>query len=134
MGGEGLTWATKVAILAVKLPGGRNFELEALLLAGAVTLPTEFDPLAWHRHEMLFGFVGAVIAGFLLTAVPNWTGRLPSGRAPGGGAASQPSQPQPGAERASLPRRACHGAGKGRWSARAASRRRQAAGISTQAA
>lgn len=47
------------------------------VLAGAVSLPTDFDPLAWHRHEMLFGFVGAVIAGFLLTAIPNWTGRLP---------------------------------------------------------
>ena len=35
------------------------------------------DPLAWHRHEMLFGFVGAAIAGFALTAVPNWTGRPP---------------------------------------------------------
>jgi len=31
--------------------------------------------LAWHRHEMPFGFATAVIAGFLLTAVPNWTGR-----------------------------------------------------------
>ena len=31
----------------------------------------------WHVHEMLFGFLAAVIAGFLLTAVPNWTGRLP---------------------------------------------------------
>jgi uncharacterized protein involved in response to NO len=46
-------------------------------LAGTLTLPTAFDPVAWHRHEMLFGFVGAVIAGFLLTAIPNWTGRLP---------------------------------------------------------
>ena len=46
-------------------------------LAGAITLPTAFDPLAWHRHEMLFGFLGAVIAGFLMTAIPNWTGRLP---------------------------------------------------------
>lgn len=46
-------------------------------LAGDVELPTAFDPLAWHRHEMLFGFLGAVIAGFLLTAIPNWTGRLP---------------------------------------------------------
>ena len=35
------------------------------------------DPLAWHRHEMLFGFAGAAIVGFALTAVPNWTGRLP---------------------------------------------------------
>ena len=46
-------------------------------LAGAIELPTLFDPLSWHRHEMLFGFLGAVIAGFLMTAIPNWTGRLP---------------------------------------------------------
>jgi len=46
-------------------------------LAGVVTLPTAFDPAIWHAHEMLFGFVAAVIAGFLLTAIPNWTGRLP---------------------------------------------------------
>lgn len=46
-------------------------------LAGKFALPTAFDPVAWHRHEMLFGFVGAAVAGFLLTAIPNWTGRLP---------------------------------------------------------
>jgi len=31
----------------------------------------------WHSHEMLFGFVSASVAGFALTAIPNWTGRLP---------------------------------------------------------
>ncbi|MDR6756287.1 uncharacterized protein involved in response to NO [Mycoplana sp. BE70] len=31
----------------------------------------------WHAHEMLFGYASAVLAGFLLTSVPNWTGRLP---------------------------------------------------------
>ncbi|RJG08884.1 short-chain dehydrogenase [Pseudomonas cavernicola] len=31
--------------------------------------------LAWHRHELVFGFAGAIIAGFLLTAVQAWTGR-----------------------------------------------------------
>ena len=31
----------------------------------------------WHAHEMLFGFVAAAIGGFLLTAVPNWTGSPP---------------------------------------------------------
>ena len=46
-------------------------------LAGGLALPSLFEPLIWHRHEMLFGFVGAVISGFLLTAIPNWTGRLP---------------------------------------------------------
>lgn len=48
-----------------------------LALSGLADVPSAFDPLAWHRHEMLFGFVGAVVAGFLLTAIPNWTGRLP---------------------------------------------------------
>jgi uncharacterized protein involved in response to NO len=42
-----------------------------------VPLESAFTSLAWHRHEMLFGFVGAAIVGFLLTAIPNWTGRLP---------------------------------------------------------
>lgn len=51
----------------------------ALWLAAlqGLTLPTALDPLAWHRHEMLFGYLAAVIAAFLFTAVPNWTGRLP---------------------------------------------------------
>jgi uncharacterized protein involved in response to NO len=31
----------------------------------------------WHIHEMLFGFVAAVVAGFLTTSIPNWTGRMP---------------------------------------------------------
>jgi uncharacterized protein involved in response to NO len=31
----------------------------------------------WHVHEMIFGYVGAVIVGFLMTAIPNWTGRAP---------------------------------------------------------
>jgi uncharacterized protein involved in response to NO len=47
------------------------------VLRGSVALPTAFDPVAWHFHELLFGFVAAAIAGFLLTAIPNWTGRLP---------------------------------------------------------
>lgn len=47
------------------------------MLSGLITLPTAFDPVSWHAHEFLFGYLAAVIAGFLLTAVPNWTGRLP---------------------------------------------------------
>ncbi len=48
-----------------------------VMLSGHEVLPTAFDPVSWHAHEFLFGYLGAVIAGFLLTAVPNWTGRLP---------------------------------------------------------
>ena len=40
--------------------------------------PAEAVPLfTWHGHEMLFGFAAAAIAGFLLTAVPSWTGTRP---------------------------------------------------------
>ncbi|MGN6156248.1 MAG: NnrS family protein [Sphingomicrobium sp.] len=46
-------------------------------LSGEIGIPSGFEGVAWHRHEMLFGFVGAAVAGFLLTAIPNWTGRLP---------------------------------------------------------
>ncbi|MGH7023341.1 MAG: NnrS family protein [Caulobacteraceae bacterium] len=48
----------------------------ALYLSGA-PWPSRFDPLSWHIHAMLFGFVPAAIAGFLLTAIANWTGRRP---------------------------------------------------------
>lgn len=47
------------------------------MFLGHAQLPTRFDPLAWHIHEMLFGFVMAAIGGFLLTAIPNWTNRPP---------------------------------------------------------
>lgn len=46
-------------------------------LAGRLSLPSLFDPITWHAHEMIFGYAAAAVAGFLLTAVPNWTGRLP---------------------------------------------------------
>jgi uncharacterized protein involved in response to NO len=45
--------------------------------SGDLTIGTRLSPLDWHIHEMLYGYVAATIAGFLLTAIPNWTGRLP---------------------------------------------------------
>ncbi len=47
------------------------------MLTGRVSLPSAMTPLNWHAHELIYGYVPAVIAGFLLTAIPNWTGRLP---------------------------------------------------------
>jgi uncharacterized protein involved in response to NO len=72
--------------------GFRPFYLLAALFA-AVAVPAwvadvaghgwragYLDGLDWHQHEMVFGFVLAVMAGFLLTAVRVWTGRaMPSG-------------------------------------------------------
>ena len=51
------------------------------ILLGSVPLPAGISPPMWHAHEMLYGFVPAAIAGFLLTAMANWTGAPPpSGR------------------------------------------------------
>ena len=44
---------------------------------GELSLVSAFIPQDWHIHEMLYGFLPAVITGFLFTAIPNWTGRLP---------------------------------------------------------
>lgn len=45
-----------------------------LILAGVMSPPVYGHALFWHSHEMLFGFVAAIVVGFLLTAVQNWTG------------------------------------------------------------
>jgi uncharacterized protein involved in response to NO len=48
-----------------------------LSFSGRAALPGALAPFIWHGHEMVFGFGFAAVAGFLLTAIPNWTGRLP---------------------------------------------------------
>ena len=40
-------------------------------------LPGALPAMTWHAHEMIYGYALAAVTGFLLTAVPNWTGRLP---------------------------------------------------------
>ncbi len=47
------------------------------MLNGKLELSTAFSPFDWHVHEMVYGYLPAVVTGFLLTAIPNWTGRLP---------------------------------------------------------
>ena len=47
------------------------------MFSGELELSTAFSPVDWHVHEMLYGYLPAVVTGFLLTAIPNWTGRLP---------------------------------------------------------
>lgn len=44
--------------------------------SGEAMLPVRMAPYQWHAHEMIFGYLSAVVAGFFLTAVPNWTGTL----------------------------------------------------------
>ncbi len=47
------------------------------LFYGILKTASVFAPVDWHVHEMLFGYLAAVMTGFLLTAIPNWTGHLP---------------------------------------------------------
>jgi uncharacterized protein involved in response to NO len=70
-----LTQGFRPFFLAAGLWGAAALALWLHMLAEGVALPSRFDPLAWHIHEMLFGFVMAGIAGFVLTAIPNWTTR-----------------------------------------------------------
>jgi uncharacterized protein involved in response to NO len=44
---------------------------------GELRLASAFSPRDWHVHEMLYGYLPSIITGFLFTAIPNWTGRLP---------------------------------------------------------
>lgn len=76
-----------MAIAPILRLGFRPFFLLGTLLAALAiplwiaslqgwALPTPIGGwLSWHRHELVFGFAGAIIAGFLLTAVQSWTGR-----------------------------------------------------------
>src|SRR4051794_17591418 len=79
---------------AIFTQGFRPFFLLAGTVAFAVVLvwvaalhgaPIPDGPLPlplWHAHEMLIGFIGAALAGFLLTAIPNWTGGADYGGTP----------------------------------------------------
>lgn len=76
------TLAFRPFFLAASLWAAIGILLWVASLLTARTAPSRFDPLSWHIHEMLFGFVPAAIAGFLLTAIATWTGRPPiKGRA-----------------------------------------------------
>lgn len=53
-----------------------------VLLTGAIDGPELLSGIDWHVHELTFGYTSAVLCGFLLTAIPNWTGRPPLHGAP----------------------------------------------------
>jgi uncharacterized protein involved in response to NO len=72
-----LTLGFRPFFLAAAVWSAAALALWITILTSGGALPSRFDPLTWHIHEMLFGFALAAIAGFLLTAIPNWTGRLP---------------------------------------------------------
>jgi uncharacterized protein involved in response to NO len=77
-----LSYGFRPFFLFGSIYAGATIPLWLAVFVGQLDLPTAFAPRDWHVHEMLFGYVAAVVGGFLLTAVPNWTGRLPLQGAP----------------------------------------------------
>ena len=77
-----LTGGFRPFFLAAGIWAAVALALWITMLNTQLRLPSRFDPLAWHIHEMLFGFIMAAVAGFLLTAIPNWTRRMPVSGAP----------------------------------------------------
>jgi uncharacterized protein involved in response to NO len=63
--------------LGASLFAGLAVPAWVVMFAGAGGPNLLYPPREWHVHEMVFGFLPAVIAGFLLTAIPNWTDRPP---------------------------------------------------------
>ncbi len=72
-----LSFGFRPFFLSAAVWAALSMALWVSMMSGRLELPTAFDPVSWHAHEALFGYLGAVVAGFLLTAVPNWTGRPP---------------------------------------------------------
>lgn len=72
-----LSYGFRPFFLAGTVYAGLGVLIWLPLFVGELTLPTAFSSLDWHIHEMLYGYLPAIITGFLLTAIPNWTGRLP---------------------------------------------------------
>lgn len=72
-----LSYGFRPFFLCTALFAGVAIPIWALIVTGAGEATFLYAPRDWHAHEMLFGFLPAVITGFLLTAIPNWTERPP---------------------------------------------------------
>lgn len=72
-----LSYGFRPFFLSAALFAGVAIPVWALILTGWTDSPFRHAARDWHVHEMLFGFLPAVITGFLLTAMPNWTDRPP---------------------------------------------------------
>jgi uncharacterized protein involved in response to NO len=77
-----LSYGFRPFFLGAALFGGLSVLIWVALFAGKAQTVFLYSPREWHVHEMLFGYLPALIAGFLLTAMPNWTDRMPLRGAP----------------------------------------------------
>ncbi len=72
-----LSGGFRLFFLAGALYAGLSILLWVPQFYGTLELASAFSAVDWHIHEIYFGYLPAVITGFLFTAVPNWTGRMP---------------------------------------------------------
>jgi uncharacterized protein involved in response to NO len=72
-----LSYGFRPFFLLGSLYSGLSMMLWMPQFYGELELATHFSPVDWHVHELFFGYLSAVVTGFLFTAVPNWTGRMP---------------------------------------------------------
>jgi uncharacterized protein involved in response to NO len=72
-----LSYGFRPFFLAGALHAAATVALWVPAYLGITTTPGALPPIAWHSHELLFGYVPAIVAGFVLTAVASWTGRPP---------------------------------------------------------
>lgn len=72
-----LSYGFRPFFLGAALFAGLTVLFWIALYAGKARADFLYSPRDWHVHEMLFGYLPALIAGFLLTAMPNWTDRMP---------------------------------------------------------
>jgi uncharacterized protein involved in response to NO len=77
-----LSYGFRPFFLGAALFAGLAVLFWMVLYAGKERADFLYPPRDWHVHEMLFGYLPALIAGFLLTAMPNWTDRMPLRGAP----------------------------------------------------
>ncbi|MCK2149883.1 NnrS family protein [Marinobacter alexandrii] len=71
--GQPFSYPFRIFFISLAALGVIAIPLWLSLASGALHLPLAMPGVFWHQHEMLFGFLSAAIAGFLLTAVCVWT-------------------------------------------------------------
>jgi len=68
------SWGFRPFFLLASLYAGFGIVIWLLTVTAVWSPDGRLGGSIWHGHEMVFGFAMAVVAGFFLTAVPNWTG------------------------------------------------------------
>lgn len=69
--------AYRICFLSAALWAACAVPLWLLAYSGNIRIGGPYGAVNWHAHELIFGYAAMVVCGFLFTAIPNWTGRLP---------------------------------------------------------